>query len=254
MLELWRRLHHFLHRREYERELEEEMRHHLALSAEQRGDDAAANRQFGNMTLLREESRGMWTWTFWEQFLQDLRYGLRTMAANPLFTAIATISLALGIGANTAIFSFMDAILFRTLPVEKPEELVVFHWKAKGKTGVIHGMMGSMFGDPATGRISPNFPFPAFQMLRKDADVLSTMFAYAMARQLNIVAQKAGGVRQGAVCFGRILRGPGRDAGVGAADRRGRRSGRGSAGDGVELRLFASGASRRIRGCWGNPY
>src|ERR1035438_5751601 len=97
MRELLRRLRHLLHRDEFERELDEEMRHHLALSAEQRGSAGAANRQFGNITLLREESRSMWTWTVWEQFLQDLRYGLRAMAANPLFTAIATISLALGI-------------------------------------------------------------------------------------------------------------------------------------------------------------
>ena len=96
MRELWRRLNHWLHRHEFERELEEEMRHHLALSSEDRGGAQAAKQQFGNMTLLREESRAMWTWTYWEQFLQDLRYGLRTMAANPLFTAMAALSLALG--------------------------------------------------------------------------------------------------------------------------------------------------------------
>src|SRR5450432_1707120 len=166
MRELLRKLRYRLHRAEFERELAEEMRHHLALSAEQHGTGEAAKRRFGNMTLLREESRSMWTWTFWEQFLQDLRYGLRTMAANPLFTAIAIISLALGIGANTAIFSFMDLILLRTLPVKNPHELVVFRWKAKGEPGVIHGLSGSLNSDSGTGRTSPNFPYPAFPMLR----------------------------------------------------------------------------------------
>jgi macrolide transport system ATP-binding/permease protein len=209
MRELLRRLHHLLHRSEFERELEDEMRHHMALSAAQRGSAAAANRQFGNMTLLREESRAMWTWTVWEQFLQDLRYGLRTMAANPLFTAIATISLALGIGANTAIFSFMDAILLRTLPVRSPQELVVFHWKAKGNPGVIHGLNGSMFNDKATGRTSPNFPFAAFQTIRANPDMLSTVFAYAGAWRINIVARQHAEVFDGQYVSGGFYTGLG---------------------------------------------
>ncbi|HWB96558.1 MAG TPA: ABC transporter permease, partial [Bryobacteraceae bacterium] len=197
MRELLRRLHHLLHRDEFERELEEEMRHHLALSAAERGGPEAANRRFGNTPLLREESRGMWTWTIWEQFWQDLRYGVRTMAANRLFTAIAVVSLALGIGANTAIFSFMDAILLRELPVRNPRELVVFHWKAKGNPGVIHGMRGSMFRDKTVGNNSPNFPYPAFPMFRANQDVLSTVFAYATAWRIHIVAEKQGEVAQG---------------------------------------------------------
>jgi predicted permease len=204
-----------MRRDEFERELEEEMRHHLALSAEQRGSVWAANLQFGNMTLLREESRSMWSWIVWEQFFQDLRYGLRTMAANPLFTAIATISLALGIGANTAIFSFMDAILLRTLPVKNPQELVVFHWRAKGKPGVIHGMTGSMFGDTG-GRVSPNFPYPAFQMLKANPEGLSTVFAYAVAyRRLNIFAQREAEFAQGLYVSGGFYKGLGMTPAVG---------------------------------------
>jgi len=215
MRELLRRVRHWMRRDEFERELEEEMRHHLALSAEQRGSVWAANLQFGNMTLLREESRSMWSWIVWEQFFQDLRYGLRTMAANPLFTAIATISLALGIGANTAIFSFMDAILLRTLPVKNPQELVVFHWRAKGKPGVIHGMTGSMFGDTG-GRVSPNFPYPAFQMLKANPEGLSTVFAYAVAyRRLNIFAQREAEFAQGLYVSGGFYKGLGMTPAVG---------------------------------------
>ena len=113
MRELLRRLRFLFHRAEYERDLEEEMRHHLAMLEEAGRSDAAARRQFGNVTSLKEESRSMWTFAFLEQFAQDIRYALRTMAANPLFTATAVLSLALGIGANTAIYSFMDAILLR---------------------------------------------------------------------------------------------------------------------------------------------
>ena len=69
-----------------------------------------------------------------EQLGQDLRYAFRTMAANRLFTLLAVSSLALGIGANTAIYSFMDAILLRSLPVADPESLVVLNWHAKPRT------------------------------------------------------------------------------------------------------------------------
>ena len=209
MRELWRKLSHRFHRNEFEQELEEEMRHHLALSAEQRGDSGAASRQFGNMTLLKEESRSMWTWTLWEQFLQDLRYGLRSMASNPLFTGIAILSLALGIGANTAIFSFMDAILLRTLPVKNPQELVIFHWRAQTDPGVIHNMVGSRYGDGAGGRTSPNFPYPAIQMLRSSSDIVSPLFAYVDARRLNIVAQQQAEFGQGLYVSGNFYAGLG---------------------------------------------
>jgi hypothetical protein len=158
----------------------------------------------------------MWTWTVWEQFLQDLRYGLRSMAANPLFTAIATISLALGIGANTAIFSFMDAILLRTLPVRNPQELVVFRWRAKAQPAVIHGMTGSRFSDGAGGSASPNFPYPAFQMLKANPDGLSTVFAYAVAyRRLNVFAQREAEFAQGLYVSGGFYKGLGVTPAVG---------------------------------------
>ena len=73
----------------------------------------------------------MWGWTFGEQLLQDLRYALRAMLKNRRFTALAVLSLALGIGANTAIFSFMDAILLRSLPVSDPGSLAILNWRAK---------------------------------------------------------------------------------------------------------------------------
>ena len=137
MPDFFRKLRLFLHRDRLERDLAEEMRHHLAMKAANAGesDSAAARRQFGNVTSLKEESRAMWTWTFWEQFAQDLRYALRMMAANPLFTAMAALSLALGIGANTAIYSFMDAIMMRALPVQHPEQLAVFDWRPKEPAG-----------------------------------------------------------------------------------------------------------------------
>jgi macrolide transport system ATP-binding/permease protein len=188
MKALWRRLWFLLHRSEVESDLDEEIRYHLALAAEERGGPEAAKRQFGNVTLLKEQGRAMWTWTLWEQLTQDVRYGLRAMGTNPLFTAMAVLSLALGIGANAAIYSFMDAILLRSLPVQHPEQLVVINWRSKDGGGVIHSQSGTRHRDGAA-MTSPNFPFSAFPLLRSNRDTLSTLFAYARAWQVNLVAE-----------------------------------------------------------------
>jgi len=187
MRELLRRIRFLLHRAEYERDLEDEMRHHLALLEEDRARGAAARRQFGNVTSLKEESRSVWTFAFLEQFAQDVRYALRGMAANPLFTATAVLSLALGIGANTAIYSFMDAILLRSLPVPHPEQLAVAEWHAPRRPPVVKGINGSARRYGQVGTLSPNFPFRAYEVLRSEKRVFSTLFAYTYAQAFNVI-------------------------------------------------------------------
>jgi macrolide transport system ATP-binding/permease protein len=142
-MEFLKKLQFFLRRQRFDEDLEEEMRHHLAMKASEQGSPEAARRAFGNITRVKEDSRAMWTWTLAEQLAQDLRYGLRMMASHPLFTAMAALSLALGIGANTAIYSFMDAILMRSLPVRDPQSLVTLNWRAKDRPAVAHrGSLG----------------------------------------------------------------------------------------------------------------
>ena len=112
--------------------LDEEIRAHLALAAADRiarGETpeeayAAARREFGNVTRIKEVTRQVWTRPWLEQLGQDLRYALRGLRRSPVFTTVAVLSLGLGIGANTLMFSINDALFFRTLPVREPERLV----------------------------------------------------------------------------------------------------------------------------------
>src|SRR5215470_16387677 len=142
--QIWRRLLSLLRRRRHEREMEEEMRFHLEMQIEQNlasgmaTEEAryAARRQFGNQTWLKEASREMWSLNSIETLIQDLRYGARMLMKSPNYTLIAVITLALGIGANTALFSFADAALFRALPFAEPERLVL----VKGAAGALVDM------------------------------------------------------------------------------------------------------------------
>jgi putative ABC transport system permease protein len=113
--------------------LREELESHLRMAIRDRMDrgesaaDAEANarREFGNQGLVEEITREMWPWTWLEQLWRDVRYGLRGLRRNPGFSSVAIIALALGIGANSAIFTAVDAILLRPLGYRDPERLVV---------------------------------------------------------------------------------------------------------------------------------
>src|ERR1700733_14843937 len=120
-------------------------------------------------TLLRRlkidrdngESSHMSTLHFWEPLTQDIKYALRGMAGSKLFTGMAVLSLALGIGANTAIYSFMDSVMLRALPVQHSEQLVVLNWRAKSDAPVVHSHWGDNYNEPGGGPTSPNFRYPA---------------------------------------------------------------------------------------------
>jgi len=126
---------------------------------------------------------------FFEQLTQDVKYAVRAMAAQPLFTSMAALSLALGIGANTAIYSFMDSILLRALPVQQPESLVVLNWHSKSHPEVAHSFSGSSFNDPKTGYTSGNFPYPFYDQLRDNRTLFTFVFAFSNAGRPTLQVQ-----------------------------------------------------------------
>ena len=162
------RLRSLFRRKNVEAEVDEELRFHFEKQVSKfmqsgmplQEAKRLARLQFGGMEQLKEEHRDARGVTFIETLLQDIRFGLRILSRTPVITFVAILSLALGIGANTAIFSLIDAVMLRFLPVHNPEELVQVQMQ-----------------NPA-GRINPVFTNPIWEQLRDHQDAFSHVFAW----------------------------------------------------------------------------
>ena len=164
----------WLWRRAADEDFARELESHLEMLAQEnvrRGmapEEArrAARVRLGGMTQISERHREMQTVPLLETLALDIRYGLRMLRKSPGFTAVAVLTLALGIGANTAIFSLMNALLLRNLPVQNPTQLVLF---GAGKWG---GIM-----DEVPNRSWELFSFPFYRQVQKDSSVFSNVTA-----------------------------------------------------------------------------
>ena len=186
----------FLKRR-LDQEMQDEINAHLEMQIEDHlrqgmsPEEARylALRKFGGIEQLKETHRDRRSLSSVETLLRDLNYGFRMLRRSPGVTAVAVLSLALGIGANTALFSVVDAVLLKTLPVEDPERLLVFEWQA-GRPYRVSGMSGTsnVDGPPGTRSLSL-FRYDVFEKLHRAQDVtpespLSDLFAFAPLPEL----------------------------------------------------------------------
>ena len=184
-------------KRSLEQELTDEIQSHLEMQIEDNQrlgmstEEAryAAQRKFGGVEQMKEIYRDRRSLPFVETFLRDLGYGGRMLRRTPIITTVAILSLALGIGANTALFSVVDAVLLKTLPVTEPEQLVLFEWQA-GRPFRIYGASGnSSVPVPPGMRGLSLFQYEVFEKMRQAQmeatdSPLTDFFAFAPTHEL----------------------------------------------------------------------
>ncbi len=166
---MFSRLRGLFETKEADSDMDEEMRAHLSLLTDRyvrqgmapEDAAAAARRRFGNTLRLHEERRRLRTLPWIETVWRDLRYSMRQLAASPAFTVVAVLSLALGIGANTAVFTLLDQLVLRMLPVKDPERLVMI-WPGPPHVGNVSGQR--------------TVSYPLYQDFQRQSKVFESVF------------------------------------------------------------------------------
>jgi hypothetical protein len=162
-----------------ENEMETEVRFHIESYAadlvrsgvSQQEAMRRAHIEFGGIESHKDAVRARLGLRLWGELCADLRYGARMLRRNPAFTMVVVLILALGIGANTAIFSLIDAVMLRMLPVQKPEQLILLKWASQTQPGTMPGFVRSLSGDAdqdEKGRFaSTSFSYPIFEDIQR---------------------------------------------------------------------------------------
>ena len=198
------RLRSLFRRAQADQELDDELRDHLERKAEEyiaRGMSPQEARRrarldLGGIEQTKEKCRDAREVNWIQHFVQDLHYGLRVLRKSPGFTSVAVLTLGLGIGANTAIFSFIDAVLLRSIPVKDSRQLVVFNWSAH-RNPDLHGH--SDYGDCAdqAGIGDCSFSIPFFKTVRAQSNSFSGVAAFAGPMDVDLSGNGAASMVRG---------------------------------------------------------
>jgi len=199
---------------ELESYLEHEIDDNLARGLSRDEARRQAYIKLGNPLVLREKvwqaNRVAWLEDTW----RDLRYATRILLKAPSFTCVALMVMALGIGANAAMYSFLDALMRRSLPVSDPGSLVILNWHAKAdqRDFVMQSMSGTTYDDAKLGVVSGIFPYAAFELFQKQEGPFSDAFAYCRTREVSevsVVVHGQASVGSGELVSGGYFRGLG---------------------------------------------
>ena len=213
----------WLRGKQREQDLERELRSDLELEAEEQRASGlspeeahyAALREFGNTALVKEEVRAMWGWTSIERLMQDLRYAARVLMKSPGFTTAAVLSLALGIGANTSMFSILDNVLLKSLPAKDPSQLRILMWHGRGDAAGMKSHSGYGIIDDRGRHVDGSFSYPAYEMFRK-LPQFSDVVAFAQG-QFTVTANGASDIAFGHYVSGNYFTGVGAQPLIGRA-------------------------------------
>jgi hypothetical protein len=144
-----------------------------------------ARAELGSLQANKENCKAAWGGRWFDELRGDLRYAVRMLTKSPGFTAIAVGSLALGIGANTAIFSVAKPVLLDRLHVPHPEQLRLLEWTTKSRDSVAHSIWGEV-NRGLDGTYSTSFPYPVYQALTKQNHGLAELFAFKGSGRMDV--------------------------------------------------------------------